>query len=194
MWFRPISILFSGICMLFIIGLPPKFDKLSKISWKIWKFWKGISVDQTHSGGEGNSFLLGVLKLCYPQGCRLLRKLVLFNALSLWQRKLLFPLQFFFHQEYLDTWSKISVSDAPTNAAFLPLPIKILTMFNNNWLLHKYSTYSSNSVLPSIIWNAANVGWFDLEPSSSGPTMHYCFFLFVFILIDVSFITSWEII
>jgi len=33
---------------------PPKFAKLSKILWKSGKFWKTISVDQIHSGGEGN--------------------------------------------------------------------------------------------------------------------------------------------
>jgi len=42
--------------MLFVIGLPPKFAKLSNISWKIWKFWKRILVDQIHSGGEGEPF------------------------------------------------------------------------------------------------------------------------------------------
>ena len=43
--------------MLFVIGLPPKFAKLSKILWKIWKFWKRILVDQIHSGGEGQSWI-----------------------------------------------------------------------------------------------------------------------------------------
>jgi hypothetical protein len=40
--------------MLFVIGLPPKFAKLSKILWKICKFWKRISVHRIHSGGEGH--------------------------------------------------------------------------------------------------------------------------------------------
>ena len=47
---RKIFLLF---CMLFVIGLSPKFAKLSKISWKISKFWERISVDQIHSGVEG---------------------------------------------------------------------------------------------------------------------------------------------
>jgi len=43
--------------MLFDIGLPPKFAKLSKILWKIGKFWKKISADQIHSSGDGKSAL-----------------------------------------------------------------------------------------------------------------------------------------
>jgi len=39
--------------MLFVVGLPPKFAKLSKMLWKICKFWKRISVHRIHSGGEG---------------------------------------------------------------------------------------------------------------------------------------------
>jgi len=43
--------------MLFDIGLPPKFAKLSEILWKIWKFWKRTSADQIHCGGESYPFV-----------------------------------------------------------------------------------------------------------------------------------------
>jgi len=42
--------------------------------------------------------------------------------------------------------ARISASGAPTNVAFSPSPIHLLTAFNNLWLSHKYSNGSSISV------------------------------------------------
>jgi len=42
--------------------------------------------------------------------------------------------------------ARISASSAPTNVAFPPSPIHLLTSFNNDWLSHKYSNGSSISV------------------------------------------------
>jgi len=72
--------------------------------------------------------------------------------------------------------ARISASGAPTNVAFPPSPIHILTAFNNDWSSHKYSNGSSISVSRSASKNAANSGRFELEPSSSRPTLHCCFF------------------
>ena len=52
--------------------------------------------------------------------------------------------------------TRISVSGAPTNVAFPPSPIHLLTAFNNDWLSHKYSNGSSISVSRSARKNAAN--------------------------------------
>jgi len=59
------------------------------------------------------------------------------------------------------------------------LPIHILTAFNNDRLSYKYSNGSSIGVSRSASSNAANSSRFELEPSSSRPTLHYCFFLFL---------------
>jgi len=75
--------------------------------------------------------------------------------------------------------ARIYASGGPTNVTFPPSPIHLLTAFNNDWLSHKYSNVSSISVSRSASTNAANSGRFELEPSSSRPTLHYCFF-FVF--------------
>jgi len=42
--------------------------------------------------------------------------------------------------------ARISASGAPTNVAFPPSPIYLLTAFNNDWLSHKYNNWSSISV------------------------------------------------
>ena len=70
-------------------------------------------------------------------------------------------------------------SGAPTNVAFPPSPIHLVTAFNNDWLSHKYSNGSSISVSRSASRNAANSGRFELEPSSSRPTLHCCFSFFL---------------
>ena len=69
--------------------------------------------------------------------------------------------------------TRISASGDPTNVAFPPSPIHLVTAFNNDSLSHKYSNGSSISVSRSARKNAANSGRFDLEPSSSRPT-HLC--------------------
>ena len=42
--------------------------------------------------------------------------------------------------------ARISASGAPTNVAFPPSPIHLLTAFNNDWLSHEYSNSSSIGV------------------------------------------------
>jgi len=74
--------------------------------------------------------------------------------------------------------ARISASGAPTHVALPPSPIHLLTAFNNDWLSHKYSNGSSISVSRSASKNAADSGWFELEPSSSRPTLHCCSFRF----------------
>ena len=54
-----------------------------------------------------------------------------------------------------------------------------MAAFNNDWLSHKNSNGSSISVSQSARKNAANSGRFELEPSSSRPTLHCCFFSFL---------------
>jgi len=75
--------------------------------------------------------------------------------------------------------ARISASGAPTNVAFPPSPIHLVTASYNDWLSHKYSNSSSISVSRSDRKNAANSGRFELEPSSSRPTLHCCFFFFL---------------
>jgi len=74
--------------------------------------------------------------------------------------------------------AKISALCAPTNVAFPPSPIHQLTAFNNDWLSHKYSNGSSIGLSRSASKNATNSGRFELEPSSSRPTLHCSFSLF----------------
>jgi len=70
--------------------------------------------------------------------------------------------------------AKISTSGAPgptrLNVAFPPSPIHLVTAFNHDWFLRKYSNGSSIGISRSASKNAANSGWFELEPSSSRPT------------------------
>jgi len=74
--------------------------------------------------------------------------------------------------------ARISASGDPTNVAFPPSPIHLVPAFNNDWLSHNYSNGSSISVSQSARKNAANSDRFELEPSSSRPTLHCCFFFF----------------
>jgi len=74
--------------------------------------------------------------------------------------------------------ARISASGAPINVAFPPSPIHLLTALNNDWSSHKYSN-GSISVSQSASKNASNSGWFELETSSSRPTLHCCFFFFL---------------
>jgi len=67
--------------------------------------------------------------------------------------------------------ARISASGDPTNVAFPPSPIHLVTAFNNDRLSHKYSNGSLISVSWSASKNAANSGRFELEPSSSRPTL-----------------------
>ena len=63
--------------------------------------------------------------------------------------------------------ARIFASGAPANVAFPPSPIHLLTAFNNDWLSHKYRNGSSISVSQSASKHAANLGRFELKPSSS---------------------------
>ena len=82
--------------------------------------------------------------------------------------------------------SRISASGAPTNVAFPPSPIHLLTAFKNDWLSHKYSNSNSISVSRSTRKNAANSGWFELESSPLVPlctAVFSCFFSSYYILL-----------
>jgi len=87
--------------------------------------------------------------------------------------------------------AKISASGAPTNVVFPPSPIHQLTAFDNDWLSHKYSNGSFFSVSWSASKNAANSIRFELEPSSSRPTLH-CYFIFPSqLIVSCSHFTFW---
>ena len=87
--------------------------------------------------------------------------------------------------------ARISASGAPTNVVFPPSPIHLLTAFNNDWLSHKYSSGSSLNVSQSASKNAANSDRFELEPSSSRPTLHCCFFFFLLKLLYRPHVQAW---
>ena len=79
------------------------------------------------------------------------------------------------------------IYSVPTNIAFPPLPIHLLTAFNNAWWSHKYSNSTSISVSRSASKNDANSGRFEVEPSSSSrPTLHCCFFFSSQVMISYS--------
>ena len=75
--------------------------------------------------------------------------------------------------------ARICTSGAPTNVAFPPSPIHLLAVYNNDRLSHKYSNGSSISVSRSFSIHAVNSGRFELEPSSSRPTLQCRFFFFL---------------
>jgi len=75
--------------------------------------------------------------------------------------------------------ARVSASGAPTNVAFPSSQIHLVTVFNNDWLSHRYSNGSSIGVSRSARKNAANSDWFELKPSSSRPTLHCCFLFFL---------------
>ena len=83
-----------------------------------------------------------------------------------WTKKVAVPAAIFFRSISMAA-ARISASGTPTNDAFPPSPIHLLTAFNNDWLSHKYSYGSSICVSRSVSKNAANSGRFELEPSSS---------------------------
>ena len=87
--------------------------------------------------------------------------------------------------------AKISVSGAPTNVVFPPSPIHQLTAFNNDWLSHKYSNGSFISVSQSASKNAANSIRFELEPSSSRPTLHCLIFAPSQLVVSCSHFAFW---
>jgi len=67
--------------------------------------------------------------------------------------------------------ARICASGAPTNVAFPPSPIHLLTAYNNDWLTQKYSNISSIRVSWSTCKNTAKSGRFEFGPSSSRPTL-----------------------
>ena len=80
--------------------------------------------------------------MCQNVGCRSIR-----CAFSL-TKKVAVPAAILF-RSILMSAARISTSGAPTNIAFPPALIYLLTAFNNDWLSRKYSHGSSISVLRS---------------------------------------------
>ena len=78
------------------------------------------------------------LKLSYPPECRLPHSLVFLNALPLaLTKKGAVPAAILFRSISMAA-AKTSTSGAPTNVAFPPSPIHLLTAFKNDWSSHKY--------------------------------------------------------
>jgi len=81
--------------------------------------------------------------------------------------------------------ARISASGAPTNVAFPPSPIHLLTALidvanNARTDCHANTAMAPLSACHEAPENAANSGRFELEPSSSRPTLHYSFLFFSF--------------
>ena len=100
-----------------------------------------------------------------------------FDQEGCWQWQLAVPAAILFCSTSMAA-ARTSASGAPTIVAFPPLPIHLLTAFNNDWLSHKYSNSSSIGVSRSASKYIANSGQFELEPSSCSLTLHCCFFFF----------------
>jgi len=95
-------------------------------------------------------------------------------------KKLAFPAAILF-RSVLMAAARISASSAPTNVAFPPSQIHLLTAFNNDWLPHKYSNGSSISVSRSASKNAATAIQADLSWSPL-PHVPLCTAAFFFLL------------
>ena len=73
--------------------------------------------------------------------------------------------------------NRMSASGAPHNVAFPPSRTHFFQAFSRAWLSHKYSMGFVTGVPRNAKTKAANSGLFELDPSSSRPTLFCCLFL-----------------